>query len=77
MKELTFGFLLNNVESEKITSIYDDDSYTDIINGVEMSELSGICLTEIPFEIKKTKITEMWLDMVTEIKKKELLLERW
>lgn len=77
MKELTFGFLLNNVDSEKITSIYDDESYSDIIKGVEMSELSGICLTEIPFEIKKTKITELWLDMVTELKKKELLLERW
>ena len=76
MKELSFGFLLNNVESEKLTSIYDDESYRDIINGVEMSELSGVCLTDIPFEIKKSKITDVWLEMIYELKKKELLLEK-
>lgn len=76
MKNLTFGFLLNNVESEKLTSIYDDGSYSDTINGVEMSELSGVCLTDIPFEIKKSKITDIWLEMIYELKKKEMLLEK-
>lgn len=76
MKELSFGFLLNNVESEKLTTVYDDEYYEDTINGVKMSELSGVCLTEIPFEIKKSKITDIWLEMIYELKKKEMLLEK-
>ena len=76
MKELSFGFLLNNIDSDKLTTVYDDDAYSDVINGIEMSELSGVCLTEIPFEIKKSKITDIWLEMIYELKKKELLLEK-
>lgn len=48
------GYHLTPEESGKLTTQYTDEPYTAIIDGVPMSELSGVALYKIPFTLNVT-----------------------
>ena len=51
----TSGMTLDCDFSNKLTTRYNDTPHSDIIDGVEMTELSSVCLYEIPFNISLDK----------------------
>lgn len=52
--------ILDQTVSMKTTIKYHDKPYTDEILGEQMSELSGCCISDIPFSIKMSEVF-MWL----------------
>lgn len=60
------GFHLTPEQSGKLTAAYTDEEYSYIVDGVEMKELSGVALYEIPFTMT---IKEDYRNHILEIQK--------
>lgn len=58
--------LLDRTVSMKTTTHYCDKPYEEDINGVLMQEMSGCCITDIPFEIK---MSDLYLYLIDDVHK--------
>lgn len=69
----TSGMTLDCEFSNKLTTRYNDTPHSDIIDGVEMTELSSVCLYEIPF---KMSLDKYYISLINEYRKESERYEK-
>lgn len=69
----TSGMTLDCSFSNKLTTKYNDTPHSDIIDGVEMHELSSVCLYDIPF---KMSLDKYYIALINEYRKESERYEK-
>lgn len=69
----TSGMTLDVMFSGKLTTAYNDEPHSEDVGGVIMSELSSVCLYNIPF---KMSLDKYYIEMINELRKENKYEER-
>ena len=69
----TSGMTLDVMFSGKLTTTYNDEPHSEDVGGVIMSELSSVCLYNIPFRMSLDKY---YIEMINELRKEDKYEER-
>lgn len=69
----TSGMTLDCCFSNKLTTNYNDTPHSDIVEGVEMHELSSVCLYDIPF---KMSLDKYYIALINEYRKESERYEK-
>ena len=72
-KFFTSGMTLDVMFSGKLTTSYNDEPHSEAVGGVVMSELSSVCLYNIPFRMSLDKY---YIEMINELRKEDKYEER-
>lgn len=72
-KFFTSGMTLDVMFSGKLTTSYNDEPHSEDVGGVVMSELSSVCLYNIPFRMSLDKY---YIEMINELRKEDKYEER-
>lgn len=69
----TSGMTLDVMFSGKLTTSYNDEPHSEDVGGIIMSELSSVCLYNIPFRMSLDKY---YIEMINELRKEDKYEER-